>query len=119
MDIPHPHRDNAPKSYKCAILTISTSRYDKYGKTSRPERAEDVSGKLIWGMIQVQGCEVVHYELIPDNIEMIRDALKRCLYSDADVIIASGGTGITPSDVTLEAVMPYFEKEMPGFGELF
>ncbi len=119
MDISLPHKENLPASYRCAILTISTSRYEKYKKADRPERAEDASGKLIWGMLQVQGGQIVHYELIPDNIEMIRDALKNCLYSEADVIILSGGTGISPQDVTIEAVMPFFEKEMPGFGELF
>ncbi|KCZ72967.1 molybdopterin adenylyltransferase [Candidatus Methanoperedens nitroreducens] len=119
MDMSLPHKENVPRSYKCAILTISTSRYEKYGRVDRPERAEDASGKLIWGMIQVQGCTVVHYELISDSIEMIKEALKRCLYSEADVIISSGGTGLTPADVTIEAVMPFLEKEMPGFGELF
>lgn len=119
MDTPQHHRENMPSSYKCALLTISTFRYGKYGKASRPERAEDASGKLIWGMVQVQGSSVVHYELLPDDMEMIRDAFKRCLYSEADVIIANGGTGLSPSDLTIEAVMPYIEKEMPGFGELF
>ena len=119
MDTSLPHKENVPKSYRCAILTISTSRYEKYKKADRPERAEDASGKLIWGMVQVQGGQVVHYELTPDNIDMIRDALKRCLYSEADVIILNGGTGVSPQDVTIEAVTPFFEKEMPGFGELF
>jgi len=119
MDIPRLHKENIQKTYKCAILTISTSRYEKYGKIDRPERAEDASGKLIWGMVQVQGGDVVFYELIPDNIELIKDAFKRGLYSDAEVIISSGGTGLSPSDVTIEAAMPYFEKDMPGFGELF
>ena len=80
MDTSRLHKENVQKSYTCAILTISTSRYEKYGKADRPERAEDASGKLIWGMVQVQGSQVVHYELVPDNIELIRDALKRCLY---------------------------------------
>ncbi len=60
-----------------------------------------------------------HYELVPDEMEMIRDALKKCLYSDADIIISTGGTGLSPTDVTIESVMPFFEKEMPAFGELF
>ena len=119
MDTSRLHRENSVRVYKCAILTISSSRYEKYGKADRPERAEDASGKLIWGMVHVKGSEVVHYELVPDNIEIIRDALKRCLYSEADVIISTGGTGLTPSDVTIEAIIPYLEKEMPGFGELF
>ncbi|GFO96595.1 molybdenum cofactor biosynthesis protein B [groundwater metagenome] len=119
MDIPGLHKENTQGPYRYAILTVSTSRYGKYGSTDRPERAEDASGKLIWGMIQVQGGQVTHYELVPDDIEMIRGALKKCLYSDADVIISTGGTGLSPSDVTIESVTPFLEKEMPGFGELF
>ncbi|MDP2845411.1 MAG: MogA/MoaB family molybdenum cofactor biosynthesis protein, partial [Candidatus Methanoperedens sp.] len=119
MDTSLLHKENVQSSYKCAILTISTSRYEKYGKADRPERAEDASGKLIWGMIQVKGSKVVHYELIPDDMEMIRDAFKRCLYSEADVIISNGGTGLSPTDITIEAVTPFIEKDMPGFGELF
>ncbi len=119
MDTSLLHKENVQKTYKCAILTISTSRYEKYGKTDRPERAEDASGKLIWGMVQAQGSKVVHYELIPDNMEMIRESFKKTLYSEADVIISSGGTGLSPTDVTIEAVTPYIEKDMPGFGELF
>ncbi len=119
MDIPRLHRENTKSSFKCAMLTISTSRYEKYRSVDRPERAEDVSGKLIWGMIHVQGGDVVSYVLIPDDIEMIRETLKRYLYSDADVIISTGGTGLSPADVTIEAVTPFLEKEIPGFGELF
>ncbi len=119
MDTSQLHKENVQKIFKCAILTISTSRYEKYGKTDRPERAEDASGKLIWGMVQAQGSRIVKYELIPDDMEMIRDAFKKCLYTEADVIISSGGTGLSPADVTIEALLPYIEKEMPGFGELF
>jgi molybdenum cofactor biosynthesis protein B len=119
MNTPLHHKENTKNSFKCAILTISTSRFEKYGNIDRPERAEDASGKLIWGMMKVQGSEIVLYELVPDKIENIRDSFKRALYSEADVIISTGGTGLSPSDVTIEAVNPFFEKDMPGFGELF
>ncbi len=119
MDTSLLHKENVQGSCKFAILTISTSRFEKYGKADRPERAEDASGKLIWGMIQVQGSSVVHYELIPDNLEIIRESIKGCLYSNADVVLTTGGTGLSPDDVTIEAVSPYIEKDMPGFGELF
>jgi len=119
MDTSLLHKENAPGIYKCAILTISTSRFEKYGKTDRPERAEDASGKLIWGMVQVKGSTIVNYELIPDDMEIIRETFKKDLYSEAEVIISSGGTGLSPNDVTIEAVAPFIEKEMPGFGELF
>jgi molybdenum cofactor biosynthesis protein B len=119
MDIPQLHKENTRRTYRCSILTISTSRYEKYGKIDRPERAEDASGKLIWGMVQVQGGNVVQYELLPDDIETIRESFKTCLYSEADIIISSGGTGLSPTDMTIEAVAPYFEKDIPGFGEIF
>lgn len=119
MEMSVKHKENVKNSFKCAVLTISSSRYEKYGSTDRPERAEDASGKLIWGMMHVRGCEIVHYELVPDNLEMIKEAFKKVIYSDADIIISSGGTGLSPSDVTIEAVNPFFEKEIPGFGELF
>lgn len=119
MDTSQLHKENVQKTFKCAILTISTSRYEKYGKTDRPERAEDASGKLIWGMVQAQGSKIVNYELVPDDMEMICEAFKKGLYSEADVIISSGGTGLSPTDITIEAVVPYIEKDMPGFGELF
>ena len=119
MDTSLLHKENAPGIYKCAILTISTSRFEKYGKTDRPERAEDASGKLIWGMVQVKGSTIVDYDLIPDNMEIIRETFKKDLYSEAEVIISTGGTGLSPNDVTIEAVTPFIDKEMPGFGELF
>ncbi|MFH1322669.1 MAG: molybdopterin-binding protein, partial [Methanobacteriota archaeon] len=49
----------------------------------------------------------------------MRLCLKNFLYSEADVIIFTGGTGLSPTDVTIESVSPYLEKEIPGFGELF
>ncbi len=113
------HKKNSAIACKCSVFTISTSRYEKYGSVDRPERAEDVSGKFIWGILKSQGHEVVDYRLMPDNLEAIRSAVKSALYSQSDIIITTGGTGISKNDVTFEAVTPLFEKEMPGFGELF
>ncbi|HDM36335.1 MAG TPA: molybdenum cofactor biosynthesis protein MoaB, partial [Candidatus Syntrophoarchaeum butanivorans] len=57
--------------------------------------------------------------IIPDRKDMIRRELLRLLISDTDVIITSGGTGLTSDDITIEAITPLFKKEIPGFGELF
>ena len=54
--------------------------------------------------------------LLPDGIEPIRNAVQS---SSADAIVICGGTGLTHLDLTLEAVEPLFEKEIPGFGEIF
>jgi molybdenum cofactor biosynthesis protein B len=51
---------------------------------------------------------------------MIQETMLEMLHSyEVDAIISTGGTGITPADVTIEAVRPIIEKELPGFGELF
>jgi molybdenum cofactor biosynthesis protein B len=119
MLTPNLHKKGTEKPYSFAIYTISTSRYEKYGSAERPERAEDVSGKLIWDMLDAQGHKILRYALLPDDFEVISRTIKDALYSEADMIITSGGTGLTPKDLTIEAVAPLLEKEMPGFGELF
>ncbi len=107
------------ETYSAAVFTVSTSRFERYGSVEMPEGAGDVSGKLIWGALQAGGHRVVRYELIPDRREVISDRVKEAVYSGVDVIVISGGTGLTSDDVTIEAVAPLLEKEMPGFGELF
>jgi molybdenum cofactor biosynthesis protein B len=73
---------------------------------------------LITHLIKGSGNEVLFKEIIPDDQVLIGQAVKDCLERDVDVLIISGGTGITPGDVTIEAVRPLIEKELPGFGEL-
>lgn len=97
------------------VIIASTSRFAKYGKVSSPDGAKDSSGKIILERIEAAGYEH-SYHLLPDSIEQIRDAVES---SVADAIIICGGTGLAPLDLTLEAVQPLFEKEMPGFGEIF
>jgi molybdenum cofactor biosynthesis protein B len=56
--------------------------------------------------------------LIPDRIGLLRNTLRDALRSSVDAVVITGGTGIAPSDVTVEAVTPLLEKQLPGFGEL-
>ena len=96
--------------FKVAILTISD-------KGSKGER-EDASGPLIREMIKDLPGNVIHYEIIPDETEVIIEALKKC--SDqmrADLILTTGGTGLSPRDVTPEATLRVIEKGVPGFSE--
>lgn len=105
------------QAYKCAVITVSTSRYAKYGDTGLPDDCEDESGSIIIGLLAKAGHKT-SYRLLPDD----RLYIERCLMdmlSDADAAIVCGGTGLTASDVTIEAVTPMLQKTIPGFGELF
>jgi len=96
--------------FKVAIITIS----DRGAKGLR----EDASGPLIKEMIKDLPGEVIHYEIVPDEKEKIVEALKR--NADellADLILTTGGTGVSPRDVTPEATLEVIEKEVPGFSE--
>ncbi|MDV2481077.1 molybdenum cofactor biosynthesis protein MoaB [Methanoculleus sp. Wushi-C6] len=91
-----------------AVITVSSSR-----------KAEtDTSGKTLIDLLSEAGIGVTHYAVIPDDIERIRSEVHLAL-SRATCIIITGGTGLTPDDVTIEAVAPLLEKTIDGFGELF
>ncbi len=96
------------------VVVASTSRFQKFGRVSSPEEAEDLSGKVILEMIKAAGY-TARYSLLPDGF-VLREAVEK---SSADAIIICGGTGLTHLDLTLEAIEPLFEKTLPGFGELF
>jgi len=97
-------------TFKVAILTISD-------RGSQGER-EDSSGPLIKEMMKNLPGEVIHYEIIPDEKEMIAEALKKSADKfKADLILTTGGTGVSPRDVTPDATREVIEKEVPGFSE--
>jgi molybdenum cofactor biosynthesis protein B len=91
-----------------AVITVSSSR--------TPET--DESGQTIRNLLSEAGIEVTYYALVPDRIEHIRTALVIAL-DHANCIILTGGTGLTPDDCTIEAIRPFIEKEIEGFGEIF
>lgn len=97
------------------VVIASTSRFEKYGPVDHPNEAEDLSGQAILNKIEACGNEA-RYQLLPDGISPIRDAVFK---SRADAVVICGGTGLTRLDLTLEAVEPLFEKTLPGFGEIF
>jgi len=110
------HKEESPKKLNFAVITCSTSRYHGLEKG---EAIIDVSGDLITKLLEKSGHSVKLRTLIPDNEKMIVNAIKEAVSrNDVDSVITLGGTGITPSDVTIEAVQPLIEKGLPGFGEL-
>lgn len=92
-----------------AVLTISD-------KGSRGER-EDRSGPLVSDLLKPLGSRVDHYEIIPDEKELIKEKLLE--YSGkVDLILTTGGTGLSPRDVTPDATLEIIDREVPGIAEI-
>ena len=95
---------------KIAVLTISDTRSLK----------DDKSGDLLVSKITDAGHFLVKREITQDNIQKIKINLQQSIQDpDIDVVISTGGTGLTGRDVTPEAFRSIFDKEIEGFGEMF
>ena len=111
------HKAEAQTQLNFAVIICSTSRYEEASKTGG---TDDASGDLIVKILRENGHRVTMRRIIPDDKEQIQRVLMRALKSrKVDAIIFSGGTGVSPKDVTIEAVKPMLDKEIPGFGEIF
>jgi molybdenum cofactor biosynthesis protein B len=109
------HRARARAVLSFHLVTVSTSRFKKM---KAGEGFEDRSGDLLEAGVLEGSHELAKREIIPDDASMIRSALKEFLAGDADVLVFTGGTGVAPTDITVETARPFFEKELPGFGEV-
>lgn len=97
-------------SIKVAILTIST-------RGSRGEQP-DTSGETIKKLIKQIDGEVVEYSIIPDDeLQIVWHLMRMVETVKADLILTTGGTGLSPSDVTPEATMEVIERRVPGLEE--
>lgn len=112
------HRKHAQHGYTIEVATISSSRYQKHGNARSPEDTDDTSGAIIVDALRRDG-HTAGYTLLPDDLDMIQHWFAKAMDSGADAIITTGGTGLAPGDVTIEAIRPLLGKEMPGFGEIF
>ncbi len=112
------HEHYADVDVKVGIITVSTSRYEKYGGVRGVEilaEVDDPSGNEILNGLKF---DVVDYALIPDlKVSVIGTLLE--MIERVDAVVITGGTGLNPSDVTVEAVEPLLEKKIDGFGEIF
>ena len=95
---------------KAAVITVS----DSCASGAR----EDVSGPSLARLLSGDGWEVAGIAVIPDEMEAIRREVKKLVAEAVGLILLTGGTGISPRDVTPEAVRPILDKEIPGLGEL-
>jgi molybdenum cofactor synthesis domain-containing protein len=92
-----------------AVITASN-------RSSRGERA-DTSGHLLADRLRELGCSVGDVTIVPDDVPAIQAALRVALAAGADLVVTTGGTGLTPTDVTPEATRPILEREVPGIAD--
>jgi molybdopterin adenylyltransferase len=104
------HKQETPDDIKVAVVSVSTTR----------KLSEDTSGTWIKKQTKREGHEVVIHQMVTDEVVAIQTLVHHITDKiDPDVIIMTGGTGISPRDVTIEAIRPLFEKELTAFGPLF
>ncbi|KTG10566.1 molybdenum cofactor biosynthesis protein MoaB [Haloprofundus marisrubri] len=98
-----------------AIVTVSTSRGDIVETAP-----SDSGGDAIASILVDAGHVVTARQIVPDDYVRIKTTVSECLdREDVDVVITTGGTGVTVDDVTPDAVGDLFDRELPGFGEAF
>jgi len=104
------HRSEAPAIINCFILTVSDTRTSE----------TDTSGRTMRDVLTKNGHSIVGYKLVPDDPVQIEDVIrKQIANSEVQVILTTGGTGITSRDSTFEIVDKLLTKKLDGFGELF
>jgi molybdenum cofactor biosynthesis protein B len=106
----HGHHHHDVESLGAAVATVSSTR----------SLDDDPAGDAIAAAFEAEGHEVVTREMLRDDYDGVQSAVGNfARREDVDVVVTTGGTGVTPDDVTVEAASDLFEKELPGFGELF
>jgi molybdenum cofactor biosynthesis protein B len=104
------HKHLSPRSVNCSVIIVSDSRTE----------ADDESGKFIIQALKDNGHRVLSYCILKNNAESICHKVTELLsQASLQVIITSGGTGISRRDITADTISPYFDKKIDGFGELF
>ena len=107
------HKAGAPQVVRCFVLTVSDTRTAE----------TDTGGKAIADLLEAAGHQVVGRGIVRDDPAEVRAAIERQLATLPDsgpqIIITTGGTGITSRDTTYEVVDRLLEKRLDGFGELF
>ena len=95
-------------TWRAAVLTVS----DRSARGERP----DTSGPLLAGLLRELGLSVDDPVVVPDEVEAVQEAV-RSAASSYDLVVTTGGTGLSPRDVTPEAVAPLLDRQVPGIAE--
>lgn len=102
------HKNNSSKNIRCGIITLSDSRNEK----------KDISGNYIEKEI-IERYELSSRIIIHDEKEILEKSIEKMIKEGTDVILTTGGTGISERDITVECVENLFDKKLDGFGEIF
>ena len=106
----HEHKKQENKNIGCAVIVTSDSRTEE----------TDESGKLIKQRLLDRGHKVVYYCILKNDAQTLKNKIIELIKQDTlQVIITSGGTGLSHKDVTIDTIQPMLEKRLDGFGELF
>ena len=98
-------------------MTINAGVITISDKGSRGER-EDRSGREVVLILKDMGINIIHKAIIPDNKNKIKEVLIDCAdRMNLDVIMTTGGTGVSPRDLTPDATLEVIDKEVPGMAE--
>jgi len=104
------HKKNALKNLSVGIMKVSTTR----------TLADDKSGRWMKKQAEKEGHSVVDHRVVGDDRGLIERTAWEIISNKApDILLITGGTGLTPSDVTIEAIQPLFIKELTAFAALF
>jgi len=104
------HRKKSVSRARVAVITLSTSRCAE----------NDQSGDLIQKLLEEKGHQVPIRKIITDSRNVLRATLRELVrLKEVQAIVTTGGTGLAPSDITIETVRAMLEKELTGFNSLF
>ena len=94
--------------WRAGVVTVS----DRSARGERP----DTSGPLLASLLREQGLAVDDPVVVPDDVDAVQAAL-RAAAASYDLVVTTGGTGLSPRDVTPEATRPLLDRELPGIAE--
>jgi len=108
--VPDQHRQSAPDSVACAVVTVSDTRTVE----------TDTGGQAVCERLVAAGFQVATRQIIPDEPATMRPLLEKlAAEAGVDVVLLTGGTGLSSRDQTYETVAALLTRQLPGYGELF
>jgi len=118
MKVHEEHKSKAPKEINFALVIVSSSRYKEL---KADKKTSDKTIPMVKKELEKETTvTLMSTEIIPDSEEHLNNTLTKLMKDDSlDVVLFSGGTGLTSKDITYETIEPRLEKRFSGFGEIF